>query len=110
YQAMRVNRLIMESILPEHLLKRGKYLGVQGVVQQIFAEVEAEYFDSIWVYGHPAHQDWCVKLCRDFLKGKKVALKGAEQDTLANWDTKTAQVWCKSLENWQVYITIGKNK
>ena len=110
YQAMRVNRLIMETILTPQILKRGKYLGLMGVLRQIFAEIDAEYFDAVWVYGHPVHQDWCLRLSQAFLAEKEVELKGANQDDSINWDAQTSQVWCKSLENWERYISIPKNK
>jgi hypothetical protein len=135
FQTMRINRLIIEEIIPEvtslvvgpnessttfvhgpyecrnTVLSRGQYLNVEGVARGLlttFSQQAAGLLD-IKVYGHPEHRRWCEsqtsKIATELnLKIGQIAL--AEEDPWSEgdkWDEHSAQIWCRSSENWSYY-------
>lgn len=65
YQKQRVNRLVLESIFPEHFLKRGQYLSTSGVSKYIITTIARNHahhivIDSIQVFAHPCHVSFCI--------------------------------------------------
>ena len=111
FQAQRVNRLIMEAILPECVLARGRYLGVGGVIDQAQGRVSANEIGRVVVFGHPHHQDWCRRQTLAGLRSR--GWTGTESDVVIGgpgpwpveslWDIRSAQVWCRTPENWDSY-------
>lgn len=63
YQAVRVNRLILESIFDESMLKTCKYLNtfeVAGMLlEKIKDSVSTSSIEAILVFCHPSHLFWC---------------------------------------------------
>jgi hypothetical protein len=135
FQTMRINRLIIEEIVPEtvdlavgpnessatiargpyecrnHILKRGQYLNVEGVARSLLTtfKEQAEGLLDIKVYGHPEHRKWCegqtAKMATEL--GLKIGGVGVpEEDPWSEaekWDENSAQLWCRSSENWSYY-------
>ena len=108
FQAQRINRLIIETIIPETILKRGEYLGVGGVLNQAMKSIDPLNVNEIYVYGHPAHQHWCLLQTKKRLGAYSHiqtfhGLPGKESIT---WNRQAAQLWCRSEANWKAYISI----
>ena len=123
YQTIRVNRLIIESIVPsEDILKRGTYLSTRGVLEHVLAHFEDKLMQiqRVLVFGFPVHSPRCRRqTIESFWKAgrhidpKHVAdvryVERSKWDTL-QWDENTAQIWCRSLENWLDYEKMGQRR
>ncbi len=126
FQKVRVNRLIIEAIFPDdRILKRGEYLSTRGVLDQVTRVLEREGGREIkyaFVYGHPAHSPRCRRQVIESgwmagwnLEPEKVCdvnnTDPREQEKWQGekrWDAKTAQIWCRSEQNWNDYERMGK--
>lgn len=128
FQAKRVNRLIVEEIIPERLmhefggtetsvgvLQRGQYLNVDGVATACLHQIKqnGHTIERIFVYGHPEHRDWCKSrtsaLASKFLgvPAANVFLGDASSwSNAAMWDRLSAQLWCRSQGNWRYYTAL----
>ncbi len=114
YQARRVNRLIIEAIVPAALLRRGEYLNTKAVANQVFQQAVDEdiQLDRIGILGHPEHRDWCKKCILAVISEKGLRIESsavtfADDSTWteeALWDPSCAQVWCRTLPNWESYV------
>ena len=112
FQAQRVNRLIIEAILPERVLARGAYLGVDGVIERGLSRVAVSEIGRVVVFGHPCHQAWCRRqtlaaLCARGWAGEDVdVVLGGPGPWSAEslWDARSAQVWSRTEENWNAYV------
>jgi hypothetical protein len=112
FQAHRVNRLIVEAVLPERVLARGEYLGVGGVIDHGLSRMPVDEIGRVVVFGHPHHQEWCRSQTLAALRAR--GWDGTEEDvTLGGpgpwsleslWDLRSAQIWCRTLENWNAYV------
>lgn len=112
FQRLRVNRLIIEAIFPqEQVVKRGRYLSTRGVLTQLFnasRNESAAPFEQVRIYGHPAHSPRCR---RQFLESDWVRLDRIPADCIhdvcagqhIDWDAATAQMCCRSQQNWDDY-------
>jgi hypothetical protein len=128
FQAKRVNRLIVEEIIPERLvhqfggaetnvgiLKRGQYLNVDGVATACLHQIKqnGHVIERIFVYGHPEHRDWC-KLTTSTRAAKLLGVPAAnvllgDTSSWSNaemWDSLSAQLWCRSQGNWRYYTAL----
>ena len=113
FQARRVNRLIIEAILPERVLARGEYLGVGGVIEYGLRKVAVSDIGRVVVFGHPHHQEWCRSQTLAGLRAR--GWPGADEDVALGgpgpwspeslWDVRSAQVWCRTEENWNAYVS-----
>lgn len=113
FQARRINRLILETLFGEDVLRRGKYLNTLGVARHCFRELRAESreIERVFIFAHPEHVDWCWKNVAKAagevgynLSEHNVVFGNASQwehGTL--WDRESAQVWCRSPENFRSY-------
>ena len=118
FQAKRVNRLIVESICPDDsILKRGEYLSTQGVLNLLLPKVKQDgrEIKCVFVYGHPQHSPRCRNQTIQSLKAHgwtllESGVYGIHEGQDWPWDSTTAQVWCRSLENWQDYERAGKKQ
>jgi len=108
FQTLRVNRLIIEAIIPESQLRRGGYLSTRGVLDQVIGEIGRSGRDlsTVRVYGHPAHSPRCRRQFLEYvwnhgwlLTPQQVVIDNMEEF----WDPRTAQDWCKSREAWDEY-------
>ena len=111
YQRIRVNRLIIESIVKDkEVLKRGQYLSTGGVVEQVCEDCKrrGQVFQDVQVIAHPLHLPRCIKqLQQTFIsQGLNVNVSEAGLFTIPPWDDTGAQVWCRSLSNWLQYEEI----
>lgn len=98
---MRVNRLILETILPPQVLPRAEYLNTRKVADFV-KERCGTGFMTIAAYAHPQHFGWC--------RNNVEAVWGAapQQGWVGDeiWDPLSAQVWTRSPENYMTYISI----
>jgi hypothetical protein len=117
YQAQRVNRLIIEAVIPyEDVLKRGTYLSTDGVLDQVLEKFKDKLarIERVCVFGFPAHTPRC---CRQTIESfwragrteigahhvQDVRWADKEKWESLPWDGKTAQIWCRNLRNWLDY-------
>ena len=112
FQARRINRLLIEAIVPERILARGEYLDAGQVARHVLGTLDVPLIRSVWVYAHPHHRDWCkqktlVALRERGWTGSDDDLQfgddAADWDAVHTWDADSAQVWCRSRENWDAY-------
>ncbi|MCB0839142.1 MAG: hypothetical protein KDD99_20865, partial [Bacteroidetes bacterium] len=61
--------------------------------------------NEIYVYGHPAHQDWCLLQTNKRLSHIQ-AFHGLPGQESITWNRQAAQLWCRSEANWKAYISI----
>lgn len=127
FQSIRVNRLLMEEIIPEkllavssmrqwehRLLKRGAYMNVADVAANLLGEIRKRGLGNdlrLVVFGHPEHRRWCVRetarIARDMgLAVQEVTADDEPWSPAECWDAASAQVWCRSPENWRYYQTM----
>lgn len=111
YQRIRVNRLIIESIVKDkEVLKRGQYLSTGGVVEQVCEDCKrrGQVFQDVQVIAHPLHLPRCIKQSQQTFisQGLNVNVSEAGLFTIPPWDDTGAQVWCRSLSNWLQYEEI----
>jgi hypothetical protein len=128
FQAKRVNRLIVEEIIPKSVvhqfgavetnigvLKRGQYLNVDGVANACLHQIKqnGRAIERIFVYGHPEHRDWCKSRTSVFaakilgVPAPNVLLGDASSWSNAEmWDRLSAQLWCRSQGNWRYYTAL----
>ena len=123
FQKVRVNRLIIESIVPNPaILKRGSYLSTHGVLERVlrhFGERLA-HIDQVAVFGFPAHSPRCRRQTIEALwsVGRTINVTNVtdacgrppEEWATLPWDPGTAQVWCRSRQNWLDYEAMGINR
>jgi hypothetical protein len=111
YQRIRVNRLIIESVVDEpESLKRGRYLSTTGVIDSVLdhcLNLDQE-INNISVVAHPLHAPRCVEQTTQALAARKldVSVQGEMQNVNFSWDSSSAQVWCRSLSNWNRYESV----
>jgi hypothetical protein len=110
YQRIRVNRLIIESVVDEpEILKRGRYLSTTGVIDSVLDHClnHDQEINNISVVAHPHHSPRCVEQTTQALAARKldISVRGEMQDVGFSWDSSSAQVWCRSLSNWNQYET-----
>jgi len=126
FQRIRVNRLIIEAVFPDdRILKRGKYLSTRGVLDQVTHVIEEEGGRDIkyaFVYGHPAHSPRCRRQVIEsawaagwsltpenvFDVNNTDPLEQKKWRGSKRWDPTTAQMWCRSEQNWEDYERMGK--
>jgi hypothetical protein len=101
YQAMRVNRLILETILPPEVLPRAEYLNTTKVAQFV-KDRAGRKFAEIVVFAHPQHFDWCSRNVESVFGVKPV--EGWPGPAI--WDPHSAQVWTRSAANYRTYNSI----
>lgn len=111
FQARRVNRLLMEAIVPERLLARRHDLNENDVVDHMLDRTDVSSLRSVTIYAHPDHRSVCLAATLDGLRQRgwegtesRIEFGGeVEWDPNHAWDGDSAQVWCRSPENWHVY-------
>lgn len=108
YQRIRVNRLIIESVVDEpEIVKRGRYLSTTGVIDSVLDHClnHAQEINNLSVVAHPLHAPRCVEQTMQALAARKldVCVHGEMQNVDFSWDSSGAQVWCRSLPNWNQY-------
>jgi hypothetical protein len=101
YQAMRVNRLILETIFPPEVLPRAEYLNTTKVAQFVKGRTGRK-FAGIVVFAHPRHFGWCSQNVVSVFGVKP--MKGWRGPAI--WDTDSAQVWTRSADNYRTYNRI----
>jgi hypothetical protein len=124
FQRIRVNRFMIEAIFPDDkILKRGEYLSTRGVLDQVTHEIEREGGREIkyaYVYGHPEHSPRCRRQLIESAWAAGWNLEPENVYDMANrlqedweenrWDWETAQMWCRSKQNWDDYERMGKTR
>ena len=108
FQTLRVNRLIIEAIVPDSRLRRGGYLSTRGVLDQVIGEIGRSGRDlgTVRVYGHPAHSPRCRRQFLEYVWNRGWLLTPQQvviDDMEEFWDPETAQDWCKSRQAWDEY-------
>jgi hypothetical protein len=112
FQARRVNRLLIEAIVPERILARGEYLNAGQVARHVLGTLDVPLIRSVWVYAHPYHRDRCKQTTLGALRERgwiggdddlQFGDDAAAWDAIHTWDADSAQVWCRSRENWEAY-------
>lgn len=112
YQAQRVNRLILEVVVPDRTLSRGIYLNVKRVIQHVLRETADRDVGHVFVFGHARHRDYCrdttiqtLNTMRPQLTKERVHFGAPGSWNVQDlWDSDSAQVWCRCEENWEAYI------
>lgn len=105
YQRKRINRLVIERIVDdEQILQRGRYLSTTGVLDFILEHMPTPY-RRVGIVAHPLHAPRCIEQSRSTISARvaraNIYAEGPHKDIA--WDNKTAQVWCRSLSNWNNY-------
>ncbi len=105
YQRVRVNRLLIESIANNtEVIAQGNYLSTPGVIDSVFDQLELVP-PEVQLVAHPLHAPRCQLHIEEALNDRhtdaKVGLDLLEGSV--GWDSSSAQVWCRSLQNWQQY-------
>jgi hypothetical protein len=117
YQAQRVNRLILQELLPD--LPKASYVGTVDVADAVMKEIchRRLRIKDVRVYGHPEHVSRCMKqtlesawkyglnVDRTQLHEIKCGNKD-QQDADENWDPENAQEWIQSWTNWAAHENI----
>jgi hypothetical protein len=111
YQRVRVNRLIIETIIHDRdILEAGKYLSTPGVIDALlkYCLTTNHKFENILLVAHPLHLPRCIKQTNDAFTARMLEsnITGALRVDDFPWDSSSAQVWCRSLANWQHYESI----
>jgi hypothetical protein len=111
YQRLRVNRLIIETIIHDRdILEAGKYLSTPSVIDTLLKHclTTNHTFENILLVAHPLHLPRCIKQTNDAFTARKLETNITGQLTGDDfpWDSSSAQVWCRSLANWQHYESI----
>ena len=111
HQRIRVNRLIIESVVDEPaILKRGRYLSTTGVIDSVLDHClkHDQEINYLSVVAHPLHAPRCVEQTMQALAARKLnfSVQGEMQNVDFSWDSAGAQVWCRSLSNWNQYETV----
>jgi hypothetical protein len=111
FQRMRVNRLIIESIVQDRsILKSGRYLSTPGVIDAVldYCVATDQLFENMQIVAHPLHLPRCTRQVYDAIKAQNLNIKVTSEtaDESFPWDLSGAQTWCQSLENWNQYEKI----
>lgn len=116
FQAIRINRLIIEAICPNReILQGGKYLSTKGVLDLLLPQAiqDCSEIKYVFVYGHPHHSPRCKWQTQQSLLEYNLnfpEVYDIHQGQDWPWDGSTAQVWCRSLDNWTDYESMGKKR
>jgi hypothetical protein len=118
-QKKRINRLIIEAIVAdEKILRRGSYLSTQGVLDRVLLQFQDKLgqIGKVQIFGFPAHSPLCRRLSIESLWKQgcfidpqnviDVSCQDPSQWHTLPWDANTAQIWCKSLQNWLDYVKL----
>lgn len=105
YQRKRINRLVIERIVDDdQILQRGRYLSTTGVLDFVLAHMPTAY-RRVGLVAHPLHAPRCIEQAKRTMSTKAASTNiyaaGPNKDIA--WDSNTAQVWCRSLSNWNNY-------
>ena len=112
FQARRVNRLLIEAIVPEGILARGEYLDADQVARHVLGTLDVPSIRAVWLYAHPHHRDRCKQRTLVALRDRgwtggdddlQFGDDAGDWDATHSWDADSAQVWCRSRENWEAY-------
>lgn len=115
YQAHRVNRLSIDAICRDRdILPEPVYLSTKGVLERLFQQMDGRpNFDRIFIYASPVHSGRCERQFLEFAesKGWSVPLSHVTKMYSATdmapcgwiWESRTAQVWCRSKAAWDAY-------
>ena len=110
FQRIRVNRLIIESIVHDRgVLKTGRYLSTPGVIDSVldYRISSNQQFSVAHITAHPLHSPRCSKQTSDAFMAQSLDIK--IMDNRVNeefpWDSDSAQIWCQSFSNWNRYET-----
>ena len=115
FQARRINRLLIEAMVPEPILARGEYIDAGQVARHVLGTLDVSLIRSVWVYAHPHHRDWCRQQTLTALRERgwtgsdddsQFGGDTADWDAIHTWDADSAQVWCRSRENWDAYARL----
>ena len=113
FQARRVNRLILETLFPETEIRRARYLNTEGVARHVMDQLKStgRQVRYVFVFAHPEHRDWCQKNLTKVLSESQPSVEVLNGDVSrwdANdlWDRDSAQVWCRSPENFEHYASL----
>jgi len=109
YQTKRVNRLIIEAICGE-IITTGEYLNTAGVLKLLLPKALAERpeISHIYIYAHPKHSHRCRRTLIEIAweLGFDVQFEYVYERCEGEewkWESDTAQVWCRSEDNWNIY-------
>jgi hypothetical protein len=110
WQTQRVNRLILESLVPAWVLPRAEYLNTERVAKHVF-DALSDPPAAVVIYAHPDHYHWCKsnteKAFRAVFKSSQLKIEqGAPLQRWPDsslWDPLSAQVWTRSRENYLIY-------
>ena len=108
YQRIRVNRLIVESVIDDgRVLKRGQYLSTVGVIAAVceFCGANNIVLKDAGLLAHPLHLPRCIEQSIQVFDERDldVSVTGVSPNETPQWDETGAQVWCQSLTNWTSY-------
>jgi hypothetical protein len=110
FQRVRINRLVMESIIQDDsCLQRGQYLSTTDVIHAALDHCCKVGFSivKVRVVAHSEHVSRCLQQTREVLLSRSPTLhpqlNSVHADAEIPWDKNTAQVWCRSLSNWKKY-------
>jgi hypothetical protein len=114
FQAMRINRQIIETLISSDALAKGIYMNVKQVADHVLDAIDVSKIRDVRVYGHPEHRDWCKKKTLEAMQQRGWSGSSDQIDFGANdaweavdaWDPDSAQVWCRSAGNWKAYAAL----
>jgi hypothetical protein len=121
FQTIRVNRLIIEAVIPyEEVLQRSAYLSTDDVLRCVLDHFKDKLnrIQHVCVFGFPVHSPRC---CRQTIESfwrvgrtdigaqnvEDVRAVPRDRWEALPWDSTTAQIWCRSLRNLLDYEAIG---
>jgi hypothetical protein len=121
FQTIRVNRLIIEAVIPyEDVLKRAPYLSTDGVLDPVLKHYKDKLtrIQRVRVFGFPGHSPRCCRQTieafwragrRDIGAQNVEDVRAVPRDDWVTlpWDSTTAQIWCRSLRNSLDYEAMG---
>jgi hypothetical protein len=109
-QAIRVNRLILESIFPEELVS-GEYLSSMGVLEKVIGKLQCLGIQNVIVVAHPDHMYRCYELVQKVASDMHMSLTTYIADcTKVKYDPDSAQSWTRNTFAFWEYDIISRSR
>ncbi len=109
FQRKRINRLIIEGLVADtDIIQRGRYLSTTGVIDYVadhLAKHAPTQLQTVDIIAHPLHAPRCIDQTKQAMLARQYGANvyAQELDQDVPWDETTAQLWCRSLSNWNEY-------
>lgn len=108
FQRIRVNRLILSAVVNDPAkLAPLPYISTKDVIDRALDLVQGRGATRIFVLAHPLHVGRCKRQLEAELTARRIADEFESVECadvkLTSWDKNSAQVWCRTEQNWQAY-------